>query len=221
LLIQGELGKKSGWQYIGIRYICNLNRDGRSTALGNIGKFVIQRLMQTKVFAKVFGFAGYSGSGKTTLIEQIIPLLVAEGLQVSLVKHTHHGFDIDKPGKDSYRFREAGAHEVMLAGAQRWALMHELQDETEPVLADLLEHMSPCDVVLVEGFRSIEIPKMVVHRPSTGHPLIHPVFPNVVALATDAMLDLQPSLPPNLPLLDLNDVAAIANFVKRFLQIDE
>jgi molybdopterin-guanine dinucleotide biosynthesis protein B len=184
-------------------------------ALGCKDKFVTKGAMQTRVF----GFAGYSGSGKTTLIEQLIPEFVAEGLQVSLVKHTHHGFDIDKPGKDSYRFREAGAHEVMLAGAQRWALMHELQDQAEPVLADLLAHMSPCDVVLVEGFRSIEIPKMEVHRPSTGHALIHPVFPNVVAVATDAVSDLRASLPPHLPLFNLNDVAAIADFVKRFLKI--
>ncbi|MDB5887740.1 MAG: mobB [Rhodocyclales bacterium] len=164
---------------------------------------------------KVFGFAGYSGSGKTTLIEQLIPLLAADGLRVSLVKHTHHGFDIDKPGKDSFRFRAAGAQEVMLAGAQRWALMHELTGEAEPVLADLLAHMSPCDVVLVEGFRSVEIPKMEVHRPSTGHALIHPVFPNVVAVASDARIDVP------LPLLDLNDVSAIADFVKRFLRIDD
>jgi len=164
---------------------------------------------------KVFGFAGYSGSGKTTLIEQLIPLLAAGGLRVSLVKHTHHGFDIDKPGKDSYRFREAGAQEVMLAGAQRWALMHELSNEAEPVLADLLTHMSRCDVVLVEGFRSAEIPKMEVHRPSTGHDLIYPVFPNVVAVASDETID----VPAHLPLLDLNDVQAIADFVKRFLQL--
>ena len=164
---------------------------------------------------KVFGFAGYSGSGKTTLIEQLIPLLAAGGLRVSLVKHTHHGFDIDKPGKDSYRFREAGAQEVMLAGAQRWALMHELSNEAEPVLADLLAHMSPCDVVLVEGFRSAEIPKMEVHRPRAGHALIYPVFPNVVAVASDETID----VPAHLPLLDLNDVQAIADFVKRFLQL--
>jgi molybdopterin-guanine dinucleotide biosynthesis protein B len=167
-----------------------------------------------RALMKVFGFAGYSGSGKTTLIEQLIPLFTAQGLRVSLVKHTHHGFDIDKPGKDSFRFREAGAQEVMLAGAQRWALMHELHDEAEPVLADLLAHMLPCDVVLVEGFRSVEIPKMEVHRPSTGHAFIHPVFPNVVAVASDERLDVP------LPCLDLNDVAAIADFVKRFLQIE-
>ena len=167
--------------------------------------------MQTKVF----GFAGYSGSGKTTLIEQLIPRLAAGGLRVSLVKHTHHGFDIDKPGKDSHRFREAGALEVMLAGAQRWALMHELRQEGEPLLVDLLARMSPCDVVLVEGFRSVEIPKMEVHRPSAGHELIYPVFPNVVAVASDEKID----LPPSLPLLDLNDVPAIAAFVKQFLKI--
>ena len=168
---------------------------------------------RTHAAMKVFGFAGYSGSGKTTLIEQLIPRFAAEGLRVSLVKHTHHGFDIDKPGKDSFRFRAAGAQEVMLAGAQRWALMHELRDDAEPALADLLAHMSPCDVVLVEGFRSVEIPKIEVHRPSTGHSLIHPVFPNVVAVASDELIDVR------VPRLDLNDVAAIAEFVKCYLNM--
>ena len=163
---------------------------------------------------KIIGFAGYSGSGKTTLIEKLIPLLRAEGLRVSLIKHTHHGFDIDKPGKDSFRFREAGAQEVMLAGAQRWALMHELRDEAEPSLADLLAHMSPCDLVLVEGFRSGELPKIEVHRPEAGHPLIYPVFQNVVAVASDVQLDRAP-----LPLLDVNDAAAVAAFVKQFLEL--
>lgn len=171
--------------------------------------------MNAKAMTKVLGFAGYSGAGKTTLIEKLIPLLTARGLMVSLVKHTHHGFDIDKPGKDSYRFRHAGAQEVMLAGAQRWALMRELHEEKEPVLSELLAHMSPCDVVLVEGFRSAEIPKIEVHRPATGHDLIHPVFPNVIAVASDARI----ALPTGMPWLDLNEVPAIARFVCEFLQI--
>lgn len=163
---------------------------------------------------KVFGFAGYSGSGKTTLIEQLIPMLRAQGLRVSLIKHTHHGFDIDRPGKDSYRFREAGAGEVMLAGAQRWALMRELRDEVQPSLAELLAHLSPCDLVLVEGFKSAELPKIEVYRPATGHPMVLGEYPNVVAVASDAALDV------TVPVLDLNDVEAVMRFMLAFLQIN-
>lgn len=163
---------------------------------------------------KTIGFAGYSGSGKTTLIERLIPLLTASGLTVSLIKHTHHGFDIDRPGKDSFRFREAGASEVMLAGAQRWALMRELRDEPQASLVELVAHLSPCDLVLVEGFRSAELPKIEVHRPATQHPMIYPEWPNVVAVASDVALDLP------LPRLDLNDPPAIAAFVKRFCGLE-
>jgi molybdopterin-guanine dinucleotide biosynthesis adapter protein len=161
----------------------------------------------------VFGFAGYSGAGKTTLIEQLIPVLTSAGLRVSLLKHTHHDFDIDKPGKDSWRFRVAGAGEVMLAGAQRWALMHELRDEAEPLLSDLLAHMSPCDLVLVEGFRADDIPKIEVYRPSTGRERLHPLFPGVVAVASDVRID------SDLPWLDINNVQAVAAFVRTYLGI--
>lgn len=163
---------------------------------------------------KIFGFAGYSGSGKTTLIERLIPLFTQRGLRLSLIKHTHHGFDIDRPGKDSYRFREAGAMEVMLAGAQRWALMRELQGETEPALAELLSRLSPCDLVLVEGFKSADLPKIEVHRPSARQVMIHTEYPNVVAIASDAKLDV------SLPVLDLNDPEAVAGFVLRYLGME-
>lgn len=156
---------------------------------------------------KVFGFAGYSGSGKTTLIESLIPLIRARGLSVSLIKHTHHGFDIDKPGKDSFRFRAAGACEVLLAGGQRWALMHELVNEPEPTLDDQLARLSAVDLVLVEGFRTTPIPKIEVHRPAAGHELLHQRFPNVIAIASDVKLDVA------LPQLDLNDPATIASFI--------
>lgn len=159
----------------------------------------------------IFGISGWSGSGKTTLIEQLIPLFRARGLSVSLIKHTHHGFDIDKPGKDSYRFREAGAAEVMLAGAARWALMHELRDSPQPALADLLSKLSPCDLVLVEGFKSAELPKIEVHRPSLGKPFFHAEFPNVVAIASDQALS------TDLPVLDLNDAPAIAAWMLDYL----
>lgn len=162
---------------------------------------------------KALGFAGYSGSGKTTLIEQLIPLFRAEGLTVSLIKHTHHGFDIDRPGKDSFRFREAGASQVMLAGAQRWALMNELGDAPQPDLATLLKQLAPCDLVLVEGFKSAELPKIEVCRPGLGHAFIHTEFPNVIAIASDEHID------TGLPWLDLNDVRGVASFVLRYLDI--
>ncbi|MDQ5903238.1 MAG: molybdopterin-guanine dinucleotide biosynthesis adapter protein [Pseudomonadota bacterium] len=161
-----------------------------------------------KTFAmKVFGVAGFSGSGKTTLIEQLIPRLTARGLRVSVIKHAHHGFDIDRPGKDSYRHREAGASEVMLTGAQRWALLHELRDEPEPTLNEYLARFSPCDLVLVEGFKNEPVPKLEVYRPANGKPPLWPDNPNVVAVASDEPIK------THLPVLDLNDIDAIATFV--------
>ena len=156
---------------------------------------------------KVFGFAGYSGSGKTTLIEQLIPRFVMDGLRVSLIKHAHRGFDLDRPGKDSYRHREAGATEVFLVSSQRWVLMHELRGQPEPSLDEQLAHMSPCDLVLVEGFKSTAIPKMEVHRQANGKPLIYPENPNIVALASDV----RPESP--LPWMNLDDVDGIAEFI--------
>jgi len=155
----------------------------------------------------IFGFAGFSGSGKTTLIERVIPLLVARGLRVSLIKHAHHDFDIDKPGKDSHRHREAGASEVLVSGGRRWALMHELRGEPEPDLAALLGHLSPSDLILVEGFKHDAIPKLEVHRPALGHPLLALTDPHIVAIATDALVD------SPLPQLDLNDAEAVAGFI--------
>ncbi|MBI3524191.1 MAG: molybdopterin-guanine dinucleotide biosynthesis protein B [Betaproteobacteria bacterium] len=158
---------------------------------------------------KVFGFAGYSGAGKTTLIEQLIPRFVMQGLRVSLIKHTHHAFDVDRPGKDSFRHREAGASEVLLISSQRWVLMHELRGAPEPSLEEQLAHLSPCDLVLVEGFKYTSIPKLEVHRPANGKPLIYPENPHVVALASDVNIE----LPASLPWLDLNAVDAIAEFI--------
>jgi len=166
---------------------------------------------------KVFGFTGYSGSGKTTLIEQIIPRIVMQGLKVSLIKHAHHGFDIDRPGKDSFRHREAGCSEVLLTSDNRWVLMHELRGAPEPDLFAQLQVLSPCDVVLVEGFKSVPIPKLEVHRPSHGRPLIFPENPNVVAIATDETL--VGTLPPNLTHLDVNDPDRVTSFILSFLEI--
>ena len=113
---------------------------------------------------RVFGFAGWSGSGKTTLIEQVIPCLVARGLTVSLVKHAHHAFDVDYPGKDSYRHREAGCSEVLVTSSRRWALVHELRGAPELTLAETLERLSPCDLVLIEGYKRSRLPKLEIHR---------------------------------------------------------
>jgi molybdopterin-guanine dinucleotide biosynthesis protein B len=156
---------------------------------------------------KVFGFAGYSGSGKTTLIEELIPRFVIEGLRVSLIKHAHQGFDIDRPGKDSYRHREAGATEVMLASGKRWVLMHELRNEPEPELPEQLSRLAPCDLVLVEGYKRQPIPKIEVHRAASGKPLLYREDDHIVAVATDELLD------TTLPQFDLNDADRIAEFI--------
>lgn len=159
---------------------------------------------------KVFGFCGYSGAGKTTLIEGLIPRFVAQGLKVSLIKHTHHGFDIDQPGKDSWRHREAGAHEVMLLSDQRWVLMHEMRndpDQPPPQLPDMIKHMSPCDLLILEGFKSSPWDKIEVHRVANGKPLIWPEAPGLVAVVSDQAVDCP------LPQLDINDHTAVAAFV--------
>ena len=163
---------------------------------------------------KIFGFAGYSGSGKTTLIEQLIPLFTARGLKVSLIKHAHHTFDVDTPGKDSYRHRHAGATEVLVTSPKRWVLMHELRGEAEPDLNQQLMHLSPCDLLLVEGFKHDPIPKLEVYRAEVGEPLLHPNDNNIVAIATPTH-----EAPFNTPLprLDLNNPPAIAEFILRHL----
>jgi molybdopterin-guanine dinucleotide biosynthesis adapter protein len=156
---------------------------------------------------KVFGFAAYSGSGKTTLIENLVPLFVAQGLRVSLIKHAHHAFDVDQPGKDSWRHRAAGATEVMLTSATRWVLMHEMRGAAEPELPEQLARLSPCDLVLVEGFKRQPIPKLEIHRKATGSPMLYPEDPHIVGIATDEPLDAP------LPQLSLNDYPAIGAFV--------
>jgi len=163
---------------------------------------------------KAFGFAAWSGSGKTTLMEHLIPLFVARGLRVSVVKHAHHAFDVDQPGKDSFRHRQAGATEVLVSSGVRWALMHELREHAEPELPQLLEKLAPCDLVLVEGFKRQPIPKIEVHRHASGGAWLHRDDAQIVAIATDVRLD------SRLPQFGLDDHAAIAGFVVRHLGLD-
>jgi len=162
---------------------------------------------------KVFGFAGWSGSGKTTLIEKLIPRFVKRGLRVSLIKHAHHTFDVDHPGKDSYRHRHAGAGEVLVTSSRRWVLMHELRGTQEPTFEEQVKHLSPCDLLIVEGFKHAPIPKLEVWRALTGESLLHPQDPHIVAVASDAKVETK------LPLLDLNDDAAIAEFIAKHLKL--
>jgi molybdopterin-guanine dinucleotide biosynthesis adapter protein len=156
---------------------------------------------------KTIAIAGYSGSGKTTLIEKVIPCLVMEGYRVSLIKHAHHEFDIDQPGKDSWRHRHAGATEVMVSSSNRWALMHELRGNAEPSLEEQLKRFSPCDLVIVEGWKHHTMPKIEVHRKLSGKPLLFPEDANVVAVATDEHLATE------LPQFDLEDADGVAQFI--------
>ena len=158
---------------------------------------------------KIFGFAGYSGSGKTTLIERLIPIFTERGISVALIKHAHHTFDVDQPGKDSYRHRKAGCTEVLVTSSRRWALMHELRGAPEPGLSEHVQRMSPCDLLLVEGFKHEPIAKLEVYRGEVGEPLIHPHDHNIVAIASDT------PVATKLPRLDLNAPAAIADFILR------
>lgn len=161
---------------------------------------------------KVFGFAGFSGAGKTTLLEKVIPHLTERGLKVSVIKHAHHNFDIDNPGKDSYRHRQAGAQEVLLTAGKRWVLMHELREQPEPTLDDQIKRLSHCDVVVVEGFKKAPIPKIEVWRKANDKPLLHPQDDHIRAIATDTPLD-----DCKVPVLNINDPAAVAAFAVKMM----
>jgi molybdopterin-guanine dinucleotide biosynthesis adapter protein len=160
---------------------------------------------------KVLGIVGWSGSGKTTLLTRLLPLLRAQGLTVSTVKHTHHGFEMDQPGKDTFRHREAGALEVLVASGTRWALLHEVSGP-EPRLPELLARMQPVDLVLVEGFKTHPFAKLEVHRPALGKPPIWHKEPDIVAVAADA-----PLASCDRTLLPLNDTAAVVAWMLQFL----
>jgi len=157
---------------------------------------------------KILGIAGWSGSGKTTLIIKLIPLLASRGMRIATLKHAHHAFDVDQPGKDSYEHRKAGASEVIVSSARRWVQMHEIGDGAEATLAEHLRRLSPCDLVLVESYKTERHPKLEVFRESVGKPALYPTDPRIVAVATDQRL---PGLA--IPQVDLNDIAAVADVV--------
>ena len=157
---------------------------------------------------KVIGLAGWSGAGKTTLLTRVIPQLIAGGLKVSTIKHAHHAFDLDTPGKDSWRHREAGASEVLVASARRFALLHELRDEDEPKLGHLLTRLSPVDLVIVEGFKFEAHPKIEVHREANDRPFLHVQDPHILGLVTDG------PRPSHLPSAHLDDIPAIAAMMR-------
>ena len=157
---------------------------------------------------KIFGLAGWSGSGKTTLMVRLLPEITSRGLSVSTMKHAHHSFEIDSPGKDSWEHRTAGAREVLLTSTRRWVLMHENDDAPEPPVEELVGRMTPVDLLLIEGFKTHDHPKVEVHRPALGKPLLCHEDAHVVAVASDAGL-----AGLHIPVLDLNDAAAIAGFI--------
>ena len=162
----------------------------------------------------VLGFAAWSGTGKTTLLVQLLPTLRGRGLRVGMVKHAHHSFEVDQPGKDSYELRKAGASPMLVVSNRRWALMSDLEAEREPTLQETLDRLdqSQLDVILVEGFKHEAFPKIELHRAAVGKDLLFPNDPDVIAVATDSPL----AQPTRLPVLDLNDVEAIADFVVSF-----
>ena len=162
----------------------------------------------------MIGLAGWSGSGKTTLITKVLPVLIRRGLKISTLKHAHHGFDLDQPGKDSFMHRAAGATEVVISSAKRFAILHELREEPEWDLPDLLAKLSPVDLVLVEGFKRFPHPKLEVHRHERGTPLLARDDPSIVAVAADTPL---PDL--DLPQFHLDDIEAIAGFIRQRLEI--
>jgi molybdopterin-guanine dinucleotide biosynthesis protein B len=158
---------------------------------------------------KVIGLAGWSGAGKTTLLARVIPHLTGQGLRISVIKHAHHEFDVDRPGKDSWVHRQSGAAEVLVSSARRWALMHELRGVAEPRLPELLRKMSPVDLVVVEGFKKERLHKIEVHRTANGKEMLFPDDPDIVGIATDAAVETA------LPVAHLDDVEAVAAMMRR------
>ena len=156
---------------------------------------------------RVIGLAGWSGAGKTTLLKRLIPALTFAGFSVSTIKHAHHNFDVDTPGKDSWEHRQAGAREVLIGSSVRWALMHELREDVEPGLSDLLRRLSPVDFVLVEGFKRGDHPMIEVHRQANGKPFLYPETPSIIAVASDA------SVAGSIPQVHLDDIPGVVALV--------
>ena len=154
----------------------------------------------------MIGLAGWSGSGKTTLITKVLPVLIKRGLKISTLKHAHHGFDLDQPGKDSFMHRAAGASEVIISSAKRWAVLHELHEEPEWDMPALLKKIAPVDLVLVEGYKRESFPKIEIYRVANGKPLLHGEDKFIVAIASDTPL---PDV--RLPVIDLNDIEVVAD----------
>ena len=163
---------------------------------------------------KIFGVTGWKNSGKTGLMERLIAEFSARGLSVSSIKHAHHSFDIDHPGRDSYRHRDAGARQVLLASRNRWALMHELRNEEEPRLDDLIKQLSPVDLVLIEGYKRDRHPKIEAHRQETCQPMIAPDDETIIAVASDSAVQI------DRPVFDLNDTCSIADFIAQHLELN-
>jgi molybdopterin-guanine dinucleotide biosynthesis protein B len=159
---------------------------------------------------KVIGLAGWSGAGKTTLLTRVIPLLAEQGLRVSVIKHAHHKFDVDTPGKDSWRHREAGAEEVLVSSANRWALMHELRGAREPRLPELLQKLSRVDLVIIEGYKTEPHRKIEVYRAANEKPFLFPADPDIVGIASDVAVETK------LAFAHLDDIAAIAAMMRRY-----
>ena len=159
---------------------------------------------------KVIGLAGWSGAGKTTLLARVLPHLLGKGLRVSVIKHAHHSFDVDVPGKDSWVHRQSGATEVLVSSGKRWALMHELRGAPEPRLPELLKRMSPVELVIVEGFKSEPHRKIEVHRAANGKAMLFPDDPGIAGIATDA------EVKTTLPVAHLDDIPAIAAMMQKF-----
>jgi molybdopterin-guanine dinucleotide biosynthesis adapter protein len=157
---------------------------------------------------KVIGLAGWSGSGKTTLVTKLIPLLAQRGIRVATLKHAHHAFDVDQPGKDSYEHRKAGACEVIVSSSRRWVQMHEVGSGSEATLPELLRRLSPCDLVLVEGFKTERHPKLEVFRAAVGKAPLHPEDRRIVAIASDRQFP-----DAGIPIVDINDIAAVGDIV--------
>ncbi|UGY16709.1 molybdopterin-guanine dinucleotide biosynthesis protein B [Bradyrhizobium septentrionale] len=159
---------------------------------------------------KVIGLAGWSGAGKTTLLSRVIPYLLGRGLRVSVIKHAHHEFDVDVPGKDSWVHRQSGATEVLVSSTRRWALMHELRGASEPRLPELLAKLAPVDLVVVEGFKREPVNKIEVHRAANGKPLLFPGDASVVGIASDVAVE------TSLPIAHLDDIEEVAALMLRF-----